>query len=235
MIELTNVSKKYLNQSALKDISLTLPKGKIIGIVGENGSGKSTLLKLITGLSLPTSGWVTVNGETSHRRISKVVSYLSELDSFYSVFTVKEAMDFQASQFIDFNINKAEEIMKYMQLEPDKKIKNLSKGNRGRVKIMLTLAREVPYILMDEPLSGLDPMVRDSIVKGMISFVDLEFQTLIMTSHEITEIESILDCFIAIKDGSLIKMVDVEELHESEGLSITEWMKRTYVTKEIKK
>jgi ABC-2 type transport system ATP-binding protein len=90
------------------------------------------------------------------------------------------------------------------------------------------LAREVPYILMDEPLSGLDPMVRESIVKGMISYVDLESQTLIMTSHEIAEIESLLDCFIAIKDGSLLRMADVDELHESEGLGITDWMKKNY-------
>lgn len=229
MIQMTNVSKKYMKMSALKDISLTIPIGKIIGIVGENGSGKSTLLKLIAGLSLPTSGRVTVNGETANRRISKIVSYLSELDSFNYMFTVRDALDFQDSQFTDFNMAKAEEIMKFMQLEPHMKIKNLSKGNRGRLKIMLTLAREVPYILMDEPLSGLDPMVRESIVKGMISYVDLESQTLIMTSHEITEIESILDCFIAIRDGSLLRMADVEELHESEGLRITDWMKKAYV------
>ncbi|RCW48381.1 ABC-2 type transport system ATP-binding protein [Paenibacillus prosopidis] len=229
MIQMINVSKKYMKQSALKDISLTLPIGKIIGIVGENGCGKSTLLKLIAGLSLPTSGRVTVNGETANRRICKVVSYLSELDSLNYIFTVREALDFQASQFTDFNMAKAEEIMKFMQLEPHMKIKNLSKGNLGRLKIILTLAREVPYILMDEPLSGLDPMVRESIIKGMISYVDLESQTLIMTSHEITEIESILDCFIAIRDGSLLRMADVEELHESEGLGVTDWMKKTYV------
>jgi ABC-2 type transport system ATP-binding protein len=229
VIELTNVSKTYKNRSVIKNISLTLPLGKIIGIVGENGSGKSTILKLIAGLSHPTSGSVTVNGETAHRRISKLVSYLPENDSFYSFFTVGEALAFQASQFTDFNTAKAEEMLKYMQLEPDKKIKDLSTGNRGRLKIVLTLSREVPYILMDEPLSGQDPIVRHSIVKGMISFVDLETQTLVMTSHEITEIESILDSFIAIKDGSLIRMTDVEELHESEGLGITDWMKKTYV------
>lgn len=229
MIQLTNVSKKYVKQPVLHNISFTLPIGKIIGIVGENGSGKSTILRLISGLSLPSSGRVTVNGETANRRISKVVSYLSELGSFYTIFTVREAMDFQASQYTDFNMAKAEEIMKFLQLEPHMKIKNLSKGNRGRLKIMLTLAREVPYILMDEPMSGLDPMVRESIVKGMISYVDLECQTLIMTSHEIAEIESLLDCFIAIKNGSLLSMADVAELHESEGLGITDWMKKNYV------
>ncbi|WP_219836198.1 ATP-binding cassette domain-containing protein [Paenibacillus sp. R14(2021)] len=229
MIELSHVSKMYKNRAVIKDISLSLPLGKIIGIVGENGSGKSTLLKLMAGLSHPTSGSVTIYGEIASRRMSKLVAYLSDHDSFYTLFTVKEALTFQASQFPDFNRAKAEEIMKELHLESDKKIRDLSLGHRGRLKIALTLAREVPFILMDEPLSGLDPMVRQSIVKGMLSYVNLESQTLVMTSHEITEIESILDSFIAIKDGSLIRMEEVEELHESEGLGITEWMKKTYV------
>jgi ABC-2 type transport system ATP-binding protein len=229
MIELINVTKSYKGRSAINDMSLQLSVGKIIAIVGENGSGKSTILKLIAGLLYPTSGSVTINGEPASRKISKLVSYMSEHDSYYSIFTIREALAFQASQFADFNLAKAEEIMKFMQLEPDKKIKDLSKGNRGRLKIVLTLAREVPYILMDEPLSGLDPMVRQSIVKGMISYVNLETQTLIMTSHEIMEIESILDSFIAIREGSLLRMTDVEQLHETEGLGITEWMKKTYV------
>jgi ABC-2 type transport system ATP-binding protein len=229
VIELTNVSKIYGKRSAVKNMTLALPVGRIIGIVGENGNGKSTLLKLMAGLLQPTSGSVTVNGETANRRISKMVSYLPEQDSYYAMFTVREAIAFQASQFPDFLSEKALEIMMFMQLEPDKKIKDLSKGQRGRLKIVLSLARDVPYLLMDEPLSGLDPLVRYSIVKGMISYVDLTKQTLIMTTHEIHEIESILDSFIAIKDGSLLKMANVEELHESEGLGITEWMKKAYV------
>lgn len=229
MIELTNVSKTFKKRSVIENISFTLPLGKIIGIVGENGSGKSTLLKMIAGLLQPTSGSVTVNGEIAHRRMSKFVSYLSDHDASYSMFTVREAIAFQASQFPDFNSAKAEEIMAYMELESDKKISALSKGNRGRLKIVLTLARDVPYILMDEPLSGLDPLVRHAIVKGMISYLDLGTQTLIMTSHEIAEIESLLDSFIAIKDGSLISKTEVEELHDLEGLGISEWMKKTYV------
>ena len=229
MIQMTNVTKKYTKQTALKDISLTVPIGKIIGIVGENGSGKSTLLKLMSGLSLPTSGRVTVNGETANRGTGKVVAYSSESGCFYPIFTVREAMRFQASQFADFNLAKAEEIMKLMRLDPHMKIRALSKGNRGRLQIVLTLAREVPYILMDEPLSGLDPMVRESIVKGMISYVDLRHQTLIMTSHEVAEIETLIDGFIALRNGSLLRMADVEELHETEALRIADWMKKIYV------
>ncbi|RUS48894.1 ATP-binding cassette domain-containing protein [Cohnella sp. AR92] len=229
VIRMTGVTKKYINQTALKDISLTVPIGKIIGVIGGNGSGKSTLLKLMSGLSLPTSGSVTVNGEAANRRTGKVVSYSSELGSFYPIFTVREAIRFQASQFADFNLAKADEIMKLMRLDPQMKIKALSKGNRGRLQIVLALAREVPYILMDEPLSGLDPMVRETIVKGLISYVDLNAQTLIMTSHEVAEIESLIDGFIALKDGSLLKMADVEELHETESLRIADWMKKAYI------
>lgn len=229
MIQMTNVTKKYANQIALKEISLTLPIGKIIGVVGGNGSGKSTLLRLMAGLSLPTSGSVTINGERANRSTGKIVSYSSESGLSYPIFTVEEAVRFQASQFADFNLTKAEEIMKLMNLDPHMKIKTLSKGNRGRLQIVLTLAREVPYILMDEPLSGLDPMIRDSIVKGMISYVDFSSQTLIMTSHEVAEIETLIDSFIALKDGSLLKMADVEELHGSEALRLEDWMKKAYI------
>ncbi|WP_082595595.1 ATP-binding cassette domain-containing protein [Paenibacillus sp. Soil750] len=228
VIALSNVSKTYNKKPIIRDITLTLPMGKIIGIVGENGGGKSTLLKLIAGLLQPTGGSVTINGKKAHRRISTIVSYLSDQDSTYAWFTVKEAIAYQAAQFPDFNVTKAEEIMVFMQLEPTVRIRDLSKGKRSRAKIMLTLAREVPYILMDEPLSGLDPMVQESIVRGMISYLDLESQTLIMTSHVIPELESIWDSFIAIKDGTLLRYADVEELHDSDGIGITAWMKKTY-------
>lgn len=228
MIELREVSKKYLNQFALRGVNLTLPVGKIIGVVGENGSGKSTTLKLIAGLVKPSSGTIKINGEQVTRQISKKVSYLSELDTFYNFFNVQETIDFFATQFADFNLQKANEIREFMKLESNQKVKNLSKGNRGRLKIVLTLAREAAVILMDEPLSGLDPMVRDSVVKSLISFIDIEKQTLIITTHEVSEIEPLLDTVIAIHKGKVIKIAEVEELRLNEGLSIVEWMKKVY-------
>jgi len=229
MIELLHVSKTFNRRSAVKDVSFTLPVGKIVGIVGENGSGKSTLLQLMAGLLQPTGGSVTVLGERADRRSGKRISYLSDQGGFYSMFTIKEALAFQASQFPDFNRAKAEDMIAFMQLEPQRNISELSRGHRGRLSIALTLARDVPYIFMDEPLSGLDPMVRQSIVKGMLAYLDLGAQTLVMTSHEIAEIEPILDSFIAMRDGCVIKITDVEALHEAVGLGIAEWMKKTYV------
>ncbi|MED2971959.1 ABC transporter ATP-binding protein [Fictibacillus sp. B-59209] len=228
MIEFKNVTKKYRNHRAVDNLSLSLPQGKIIGIVGENGSGKSTTMKLISGLIRPSKGSVSVDGEEVSRNISRKVSYLSELDTYYSFYTVGETIDYYASIYSDFNRSKAEEILDYMKLDRSKKVKNLSKGNRGRLKITVTLAREVPVILMDEPLSGLDPMVRDSIVKGLLSFVDFETQTIIITTHEIKEIEPILDLVVLIKDGRVLRMEEVEEIRIHQNVSIVEWMKKEY-------
>lgn len=228
MITLTNVTKKYGTKRALDQVNLELTTGKLIGLVGENGSGKSTTLKLIAGLNHPTHGEIRVNGEKVTRQIADSVSYLSELDEYYRFFTVKKSIEFHASQFRDFDKEKAYEIMDFMKLDPNDKLKHLSKGNRGRLKIILSLARNVPVILMDEPFSGLDPMVRNSIVKGLISFIDLEKQLVLITTHEIREVENILDEVIAIKAGSIIGHHNVEELREEKQMSIVDWMTEVY-------
>lgn len=228
LIKLDQVSKKYITKSALQDINLELKKGKIIGLIGENGSGKSTTLKLIAGLIQPSRGSVTVNGMKATHQIATYVAYMSELDEYYGFYNVGQTIDFYASQFPDFNEEKAEEILAFMKLDRQAKLRHLSKGNRGRLKIVLTLAREAPVILLDEPLSGLDPMVRDSIVKGLISFIDLENQIVLITTHEIKEIETILDEVIAIKNGEIIGHHPVDEIRSEYNMGIVEWMTEMY-------
>lgn len=228
MITLSNVTKRYGSKKALNQVNLELTSGKLIGLVGENGSGKSTTLKLIAGLNHPTNGEIRVNGQKVTRKIAESVSYLSELDEYYRFFNVKQAIEFQASQFKDFDIEKAYEIMDFMKLQPTDKLRHLSKGNRGRLKIILSLARSVPVILMDEPFSGLDPMVRNSIVKGLISFIDLDKQLVLITTHEIREVENILDEVIAIKAGNIVGHHNVEDLREEKQTSIVDWMTEIY-------
>ncbi|TGA98003.1 ABC transporter ATP-binding protein [Sporolactobacillus shoreae] len=228
MIQLESVSKRYLTKKALNGISFQIEPGHIIGLIGSNGSGKSTTLKLISGLIRPTRGTVLVDGEIANRRICSKVSYLSELDSYYSFFTVKETVDFYEQTFSDFNRKKAEEMLDFMKLDRNQKVKHLSKGNRGRLKIVAALARDVPYILMDEPLSGLDPMVRQSIVRSLISFIDLEKQTVVLTTHELQEIEPLLDTVILIKNGEILDVKSVEEIRSTENLSLVDWMVKEY-------
>ncbi|MFT8318762.1 MAG: ABC transporter ATP-binding protein [Sporolactobacillus sp.] len=228
MIQLENVSKRYLTKKALTAINLQIEPGHIVGLIGSNGSGKSTTLKLISGLIRPSQGTVLVDGEVASRRICTKVAYLSELDAYYSFYTVAQTVDFYAETFSDFNRERAEEILDFMKLDRTQKVKNLSKGNRGRLKIVVTLARDVPFILMDEPLSGLDPMVRQSIIRGLISFIDLKKQTVILTTHELQEIEPLLDTVILIKDGRLLAKSSVEEIRSKENLNLVDWMVKNY-------
>src|SRR5699024_6109611 len=104
MITFDQVTKKYMTKTALREVDITLEKGKIIGLVGENGSGKSTMLKLIAGLIYPSQGSVVVGGDWANRRIASEVSYLSELDEYYGFYNVGETIEFFASQFADFNM-----------------------------------------------------------------------------------------------------------------------------------
>ncbi|MDN3955211.1 ABC transporter ATP-binding protein [Sporolactobacillus laevolacticus] len=228
MIQLEGVTKRYLTKKALNGISLQIEPGHIVGLIGSNGSGKSTTLKLISGLLQPTKGTVLIDGEMANRRICRKIAYLSELDAYYSFFTVKQTVDFYEQTFSDFNREKAEEMLDFMKLDRTQKVKHLSKGNRGRLKIVVTLAREVPFILMDEPLSGLDPMVRSSIIKGLISFIDLEKQTVILTTHELQEIEPLLDEVILIKNGEILDQKSVEDIRSNENLSLVDWMVEKY-------
>jgi len=223
---LENVTKSFGKKKALNNINLSFEKGRIYGLLGPNGSGKSTMLKLMTGLTFPTIGTVTLNGHPVTRKSSEQVAYLTELDMFYDVFTVEETVNYMGSQFADFNIEKAKELLGELNLDSTQKVKSLSKGNRGRLKLVTTLSRDTDAILLDEPFSGLDPMVRDSIVNSLLKYIDFENQVLIIATHEITEIESLLDEAIAIHYGNVIGQESVETLREEQGLSVLQWFKQ---------
>ena len=220
------VTKKYGAEFSLRNINLEFQKGKIYGLLGPNGSGKSTTLKMIAGLVYPDHGTVTVSGKPANRKISSIVSYMSELDMFYDAFTVKQMLSFYASQFPDFDSKKARMLLKEMNLTGDKKIKQLSKGNRGRLKLILALARHADILLLDEPFSGLDALVRDSIVRSILAHIKIDKQVVIIATHEIAELEPLLDEVIAICNGNIIGQENVEKLREEQGISVLEWFKR---------
>lgn len=206
-IKLEHVSKKYGRHTAVNDVSITLSSGRIYGLIGPNGSGKSTTLKMMAGLLFPTSGFVKVDEEQVTREMVRQTAYLTELDMFYPHFTVKDMVNFYQSQFPDFQTEQAYKLLNEMQLNPEKKIKKLSKGNRGRLKIVLALARRADVIVLDEPFSGLDPMVRDSIVNSLVSYIDFEQQIVVIATHEIDEIETLLDEVIILANGEKLRSV----------------------------
>ncbi|MEK4229479.1 ABC transporter ATP-binding protein [Solibacillus sp. FSL H8-0538] len=228
MLQLSNVSFKYVGKDVLSKIDLTIPSGQIIGLVGENGSGKSTLLKIITGLLTPTTGTVTLYGVPVTRKSAKSIAFMPDTDLFYEYYTGEELFQFYASQFSDFNYDKACMIAVDLQVEMRTKLKNLSKGNRGKMKMAATLGRNVPYYILDEPFGGLDPMAREALIKALIRFSDAESQTIFLSTHEVQEVEPILDKILLLANGEIAAQEEIEDIRNFTQQDAVQWMKSLY-------
>ncbi|MEQ6353811.1 ABC transporter ATP-binding protein [Lysinibacillus sp. M3] len=228
MLQLSNVSFRYMKKPILQDVSFSIPVGQIIGLVGENGSGKSTLLKVLAGLLRPSSGEVLLNGTPVTRRSADEIAYLPDIDLFFDFYTGEQLFQHYASQFEDFSYDKACIVAEFLQVDKNVKLRQLSKGNRGRMKMAATLGREVPFYLMDEPFSGLDPIVREQLIKGLIQFTDIEHQTILLSTHELYEVEPILDQIILLQNGSIIAQEDVETIRDVSNKDAVQWMKAYY-------
>lgn len=221
------VQKQFYGKTAIHDVSFTIPRGQIIGIMGTNGSGKSTILRLMAGLQRPSQGRVLLNGEEAKRLSARQVAFLPDRDVFYPMHTVEKALRYYNELFADFHLAKAFSMIETFELELDKKMAHLSKGSLARLKMVLTLSRQVPLIVMDEPLSGLDPLVRESIIQSVIASIDMGKQTIVMTTHEVEEVEPLLDKAMLIKDGRMLGYEDVESIRLEHGVGLVEWMRHS--------
>lgn len=229
IVSFQDVSKRYQFKEAVQHLSFDLPAGKVIGFIGPNGSGKTTTFKLMTGLLHPNSGQVLFQNKRVNRIMAEHMSYLSDTGAVYGFYTVHQMVNYYGGIYADFNVDKATEILEFMQLDGNQRIRTLSKGNLGRLKIVLAVSRQAPLIVMDEPLSGLDPMVRESILKGLISFIDLDHQTVVLSTHEVEEVEPILDMAVLLDRGEVKAMEYTDHIRETFGESIMEWMKHALV------
>lgn len=228
MINVKKVCYKHCNRPVLNDVSFQIPIGKVIGIAGENGAGKSTLLRLLAGIKNPDDGTITLDHQPLTHRTCSRFAYLPDTDDFYSYLTGVQLFQFYETQFEDFNFLKALEVADFLDINIEQKIKTLSKGQRGRLKMAATLGRETTYYFMDEPFSGLDPMVRDSLIKGLIRFTDAETQTIVLSTHELYEVEPILDALLLLKNGEVISYHSLETIREEWQQDAVSWMKKQY-------
>jgi ABC-2 type transport system ATP-binding protein len=229
MIEIKQVSRSFGRRRALDGATAAFGRGKIIGLAGENGSGKSTLLKIMAGVMGADTGDVLLNGQPITRTSAgRHIAYMADADLYYPYFTTDELLRFQESQHPDFSMEKALEAAEFLNVDRKTKLKNLSKGNRGRAKIVATLGREADAYLLDEPFSGLDPMVRESIVKGLIRFTDPERQTVIMSTHELHDVAPLLDEIAVLKNGRIAAHDAVEDIRMAQPGGLTAYLRTLY-------
>lgn len=227
MIEVKNVVKKYKKTKALDKISFNIHEGKITCILGTNGVGKSTILKAIAGLVKIDSGDILIDGEKISNKIYDKLAFVPDIDIHFPQLNIKETFKFMSVFYKNWNNEKAYEMLKSFNLTDDKVISKLSKGNKARIKIILGFAQEAKYILLDEPFSGIDIFKREEIIEMMVKYMTEE-QSIVITTHEIPEIEMIVDDVILINNGKLVCKFNAEESREKEGMSIVDKMREVY-------
>ena len=219
IIKLENVVKRYGKKEALKGINLDIPKGKIVGLLGPNGSGKSTMIKLLNGLLQPDEGNIEISGMKPSIETKKIVSYLPERTYLSEWMKMKDLLKFFSDFYEDFDLEKAEEMIEALNINVDEKIKDMSKGTKEKVQLILVMSRNADVYILDEPIGGVDPAARSFIMRTILQNFSEE-STLIIATHLISEIENICDEIIFLSYGEIKLQGNVDEIREKKGKSI---------------
>lgn len=221
IVEIKGVTKTFGRKEALKNVSITIEKGKIIGLLGSNGSGKTTLIKLINDLLVPTKGEILVNGKNPGVESKKVVSYLPERTYLSSSMKVSEVLDFFVDFYEDFDKEKARTLLKDLDIDENDKLKTMSKGTKEKVQLILVMSRKADLYILDEPIGGVDPAARDYILDTILTNFNKDASVLIST-HLISDVERVLDDVIFISKGEIVENTSADELRNKHGKSIDE-------------
>ena len=202
IVECINLSKYYGSFKALDDVNLQIESGRIVGLLGPNGSGKTTLIKILNGLLTPSSGSVLIDGEKPGEKTKSIVSYLPDTNFLNSWMTVEQIVDLFKDFYSDFDEEKAYSMLSKLRVNKDAKLKNLSKGNKEKVCLILIMSRKAKLYILDEPIAAVDPATRDFILSTILNNYH-DDSTIIISTHLIHDIESVLDDVLFLEDGRI--------------------------------
>lgn len=231
MINIENLGKSYGKQEVLKDFNLSIDEGKIIGILGPNGSGKTTLMKIMAGLINNYKGKVEIENHSPGVYTKSIVSYLPDKSHIYRDMKIIEVIKFFKDFYSDFNETKADELIKFMELDKNKKVSELSKGMSEKLSLSMALARDAKVYILDEPISGVDIVSRDKILEAIIRNY-AEGSTMIITTHLVREMEGIFEEVMFIKGGKIVLEGNLEDLREEKNQNLEQIYKSVFENKE---
>jgi ABC-2 type transport system ATP-binding protein len=212
-----NVSKRYEKKLALDNFNVSIPANRIVGILGPNGCGKSTFFRTVTGLIQPDHGTVEVIGKSPGWKTNRDIAYLPDRARWYPNHTVEKAFEWAESFLPEFNIESARRLAEFMEMDLDMKVSGMSKGQEARLMLTLCISRNVPLIILDEPFSGIDIVSREQIIEGIIEYLSEREQTILISTHEIHEVEGLFDYTVLMKNGQAIWSGDTEDLRSQYG------------------
>lgn len=221
LLECRDLCKNYSKARALDGVNLTIPSGRIIGLLGRNGSGKTTLIKLINNLLKPSSGEILVNGKAPGVETKAIISYLPERTYLDRHWTVSGALKFFQDFYQDFDIKKARKLLGDLDLNEKQKISAMSKGMQEKLQLILVMSRKAKLYILDEPLGGVDPATRDYILDTILQNIN-PGASLIISTHLISDIERILDEVIFIDRGRVVLQSDAKALKRKHKATIDE-------------
>lgn len=228
MLELINVEKNYGRKKVLKGVSFVAKKGEITALIGINGTGKTTILKAIMNLHPISKGQILLDGKPMDQSRYLKLAFIPDSPLAPKNQTIQEAMAFMATFYNNWNQAKANQLLHFFRLNADDRIGTLSKGNQAKVNLVLGLALDVDFVLMDEPFSGIDIFSREQITSVFTTSL-VEGKGVIVTTHEIDDIEYLVDQAVLLEDGRVIKTFYPEEVREEEGKSIVDVMREVYL------
>ena len=227
ILQVHRITKKYGKHTALEDVTLNLPSGKIIGLLGPNGSGKTTLIKLINGLLKPTSGELVVDGYKPSVATKKIVSYLPDTTYLDDNMKIRDIFAYFKAFYDDFDQERAEHLCKDLDLDLNDRLRNLSKGNKEKVQLIVVMSRNARLYVLDEPIGGVDPETRDYILQTIINNYS-EDASVIISTHLIADVEPILDEVVFLKNGHIVLNGNTDDLREEYGQSIDRIFRDTF-------
>lgn len=223
-----HLKKSYGKKTVLEDFSLTLPKGRIIGLLGPNGCGKTTFLKLVSGLLVPNGGSIEICGHPRSELTNSMISFLPERSYFSSSLRVCELLEQFSDFFTDFDAAMAEEMLRDLNISPDSQLKTLSKGMKEKTQLAVVMSRRTKLYMLDEPIGGVDPASREYILGKIIGGYNKD-ASVIITTHLISDIEPILDEFAFMTyGGGIVRRGVADEAREEYGMSLDEQFREVF-------
>ena len=219
ILECQRLTKKYGSFFALSELTLSLDRGQIVGLLGPNGSGKTTLIKLANGLLNPTDGHIMINGLAPGTESKKIVSYLPDRSFFSEHMKVKEIISYYTDFYDNFSTDRAAKMLDTLEINVNSRVSALSKGTKEKVQLVLVMSRDADLYILDEPIGGVDPGARDYILQTILTNYN-ENATVLISTHLISDIENVLDRVIFLQNGQLALNETVDDIRLKYGKSV---------------